>query len=197
MAPGCFLDTNVLLYAVSTSETKRRKRDLARELLQDDDWTLSIQVLQEFYVQATRVTRLDALTAAEARLLLSTSPDGIRPVLLCALTTGMRRGEILSLDWSDVDLEKGVLVVQPEREKAGRVRPVPMVAELKAWRSAAAKAAGVPAYVIAKDATLLAIAAVRPAAPDALEAIPGVGPAFMERHAGDVLRIVGDRRLAA
>ena len=71
MAPGCFLDTNVLLYAVSTSETKRRKRDLARELLQDDDWTLSIQVLQEFYVQATRVTRPDALTAAEARELIA------------------------------------------------------------------------------------------------------------------------------
>jgi integrase len=72
------------------------------------------------------------LTAGEARLLLSKAPEVIRPVLLCALTTGMRRGEILSLDWSDVDLEKGVLLVQPEREKAGRGRPVPMVAELKA-----------------------------------------------------------------
>jgi hypothetical protein len=40
-------------------------------LLKDADWTLSIQVLQEFYVQATRVTRPDALTAAEARELLA------------------------------------------------------------------------------------------------------------------------------
>ena len=70
MAPGCFLDTNVLLYAVSSSAAERSKRDLARELLQDDDWTLSIQVLQEFYVQATRTSRTDALSAAEARQLV-------------------------------------------------------------------------------------------------------------------------------
>lgn len=55
MAPGCFLDTNVLLYAVSADPRKAAKRDLARELLQEDDWTLSIQVLQEFFVQATGV----------------------------------------------------------------------------------------------------------------------------------------------
>jgi superfamily II DNA helicase RecQ len=49
-----------------------------------------------------------------------------------------------------------------------------LLAELRTWRSAAAKAAAVPAYVIAKDATLHAIAAVRPATPGALEALPGV-----------------------
>ena len=70
MAPGCFLDTNVLLYAVSTSEAERGKRDRARELLQEDDWTVSIQVLQEFYVQATRVSRPHALRADEARELI-------------------------------------------------------------------------------------------------------------------------------
>ena len=54
MAPGCFLDTNVLLYAVSTDPGEAAKRDLARELLQEDDWTLSIQVLQEFRVHLGR-----------------------------------------------------------------------------------------------------------------------------------------------
>ena len=61
MAPGCFLDTNVLLYAVSVDPGEAAKRDLARELLQEDDWTLSIQVLQEFDVQATRASRPWAL----------------------------------------------------------------------------------------------------------------------------------------
>ena len=67
MAPGCFLDTNVLLYAVSASPAERRKRDLARQLLQEDDWTVSVQVLQEFVVQATRASRPEALPAADAR----------------------------------------------------------------------------------------------------------------------------------
>jgi predicted nucleic acid-binding protein len=39
-----------------------RKRDRAIELLDDDSSALSIQVLQEFYVQATRSTRTDALS---------------------------------------------------------------------------------------------------------------------------------------
>ncbi|MGA0122362.1 MAG: RecQ family ATP-dependent DNA helicase [Gaiellales bacterium] len=69
--------------------------------------------------------------------------------------------------------------------------PAALVEQLKAWRSETAKAQGVPAYVVAKDATLHAIAAVRPTGPAALEALPGVGPAFMERHAAAVLAIVG------
>ena len=70
MAPGCFLDTNVLLYAVSNASSERGKRDLSRELLQQDDWTVSVQVLQEFYVQAIRASRPDALHPEEARALI-------------------------------------------------------------------------------------------------------------------------------
>ena len=81
MAPGCFLDTNVLLYAVSASPAERRKRDLARQLLQEDDWTVSVQVLQEFVVQATRASRPEALPAADARALVeSWSRFRVQPV---------------------------------------------------------------------------------------------------------------------
>jgi predicted nucleic acid-binding protein len=66
MAAGCFLDTNILLYAISTTTSEQAKRSLARYLLQDDDWTLSIQVLQEFYVQATRTSRPNCLLPSEA-----------------------------------------------------------------------------------------------------------------------------------
>jgi predicted nucleic acid-binding protein len=56
-----FLDTNILLYSISTDSAETRKRDIAIALLEDDDIGLSVQVLQEFYVQATRPTRSDAL----------------------------------------------------------------------------------------------------------------------------------------
>jgi predicted nucleic acid-binding protein len=52
-----FLDTNVLLYSVSTNPKERIKRDIAQHLLSARDNALSVQVLQEFYVQATRATR--------------------------------------------------------------------------------------------------------------------------------------------
>jgi len=56
-----FLDTNILLYSISTAEDESDKRARACRLLDRDDCALSIQVLQEFYVQSTRASRADAL----------------------------------------------------------------------------------------------------------------------------------------
>lgn len=57
-----FLDTNVLLYSISRAPEEARKRDRAIQLLDEPDCGLSVQVLQEFYAQATRATRADALS---------------------------------------------------------------------------------------------------------------------------------------
>ncbi|MEO8658024.1 MAG: PIN domain-containing protein [Bryobacteraceae bacterium] len=56
-----FLDTNVLLYSISRSSDESLKRERAISLLADDSGAVSIQVLQEFYVQATRSSRSDAI----------------------------------------------------------------------------------------------------------------------------------------
>ena len=56
-----FVDTNVLLYAASTAVDELEKRTAARAILDRDDLVLSTQVLQEFYVQATRATKQDRL----------------------------------------------------------------------------------------------------------------------------------------
>ena len=47
-------DTNILIYAADTSLEERVKRARAAEVLKEDDLSLSTQVLQEFYHQATR-----------------------------------------------------------------------------------------------------------------------------------------------
>lgn len=65
-----FVDTNVLLYALSTADDERRKAESAREILAADDLGLSVQVLQEFYVQATRATRSDRLSHEQAATLV-------------------------------------------------------------------------------------------------------------------------------
>ena len=56
-----FLATDILLYSVSRNPAESRKRDRAIALLEDDSSAVSIQVLQESYVQATRSTRPDAV----------------------------------------------------------------------------------------------------------------------------------------
>ncbi len=63
-----------------------------------------------------------------------------------------------------------------------------LLEELKAWRMAAAGEK--PAYTVANNATLEAIAATRPGDEPALAEIRGVGPAFIERHAENVLEII-------
>lgn len=65
-----FVDTNVLLYAVSTAPDEKDKKTRALAILDDSDLALSIQVLQEFYVQSTRPTRPQRLAHAEAVALI-------------------------------------------------------------------------------------------------------------------------------
>jgi predicted nucleic acid-binding protein len=64
-----FLDTNILLYAISNDESEVKKKEIARNLLMGNDWGVSVQVLQEFYVNAVREKRPSkraAMTVAEA-----------------------------------------------------------------------------------------------------------------------------------
>lgn len=65
-----FVDTNVLLYAISQDADEQRKAARANELLSTGDVGLSVQVLQEFYVQATRDSRADRLTHEQAAALV-------------------------------------------------------------------------------------------------------------------------------
>jgi len=64
------------------------------------------------------------LTPEEARRLVDAASPAIRPVLIVALNTGMRRGEILSLKWSAVDLVRDFILI--EDSKSGKSRRIPM-----------------------------------------------------------------------
>jgi predicted nucleic acid-binding protein len=67
---GHFLDTNILLYSISQDQKERTKRDQAIRLLDADGGALSVQVLQEFYVQSTRASRSGALAHGQAEALI-------------------------------------------------------------------------------------------------------------------------------
>ena len=61
---------------------------------------------------------------------------------------------------------------------------------LRAWRLAAAREHGVPAYVIFHDGTLKDIARLRPTSPATLAAIPGVGAKKLEAYGDDLVAVV-------
>jgi integrase len=61
------------------------------------------------------------LEAAQA----SRNPD-LHAVILLAIETGMRRGEILGLEWANIDLSRGVITLASRSTKSKRRRLIPM-----------------------------------------------------------------------
>jgi integrase len=68
------------------------------------------------------------LTSEERRRLLDCCPAWLRPIVVAALKTGMRKGEIRNLRWADVDLTNNNIHVR--RTKSGKMRIVPIHPEL-------------------------------------------------------------------
>jgi len=64
------------------------------------------------------------LTPHQETTLLSHLPENHRPVVLTAVNTGLRQGELLRLTWADIDWNVGVLTIH--ETKAGECRRVPM-----------------------------------------------------------------------
>ena len=64
------------------------------------------------------------LSRDEIRRLLAAASDLFRPILIMALHTGMRRGEIMKIEWRDVDLRNRILRVR--ESKSGKQRTIPI-----------------------------------------------------------------------
>lgn len=65
----------------------------------------------------------------ETKLLDACAPiqrQHLRPLIICALDTGMRRGEMLKLRWSEVDLERRMIHVRAFNTKTMIARDVPI-----------------------------------------------------------------------
>jgi predicted nucleic acid-binding protein len=131
-----FVDTNILLYAISGDPDEAGKAETANVILGRNELCLSVQVLQEFYVQATRQNKANPLTHDEAVRYIqswrrfpvtSITPDLVEraldskkrwklsywdaAIIESARDAGCR--EVLSEDLNDRQSYAGVRVVNP------------------------------------------------------------------------------------
>ena len=78
--------------------------------------------------------------------------DHMKPLVLLALNTGMRRGELFNLHWKDVDTKGARLTVRGYGAKSGRTRHIPLndeaVTILKGWQETTGAETG---YVFPSD----------------------------------------------
>ena len=144
MSASRFVDTNVLLYSISQDPAEASKRAIAVSLLDTDDLALSVQVLQEFYVQATRASRKDPLEHEIAAGLIRTwlrfrVQDMTLPIVLGALEIKGQHGlsywdaaivaaaralgceELLSEDMSHGRIIEGILIRDPFRRASANL----------------------------------------------------------------------------
>jgi integrase len=75
------------------------------------------------------------LTPAEADALLAAAADHMRPIIVCALCTGLRRSNVLALDWSQIDLSDRparITVFGKSRRPGGKKLVIPVATPLLA-----------------------------------------------------------------
>lgn len=138
-----------LLARKAAAGVKARRLDMIRAALRQ---ALNYAMRHELVVRnvATLVSpprqqrfEIQPLDAAEARLLIEAVRD--RPLgslIITALSTGLRQGELLGLQWGDIDLNHGTLSVrrtvirvpgglrfaEPKTERSRRTLPLPGIA---------------------------------------------------------------------
>jgi integrase len=92
-------------------------------------------------VPERRKPRIMMSVAEEVRLLSAAAPH-LRTVIIAALDTGMRRGEILSQRWEHIDLTRELLSVTRSKTAGGEGREIPLTRRLLAILAAQRKPEG-------------------------------------------------------
>ncbi len=71
------------------------------------------------------------LTIEEEERLIANSAPHLKPIIQTAIHTGMRKNEILSLKWNNVDLENNVLTIEASNTKSKKLKRIPINSKLR------------------------------------------------------------------
>lgn len=95
-----------------------------------DEHLIVANPLARLHMERERKTRRQVMSLAEEEKLLSDAPEHLRQMIIAALDTGMRRGEITHQLWRDVDLPRKLLYVTQSKTPEGEMREIPLTSRL-------------------------------------------------------------------
>jgi len=113
MNADCFLDSNILVYAVDSAKESASKQAIAMKLLGQANFGLSAQVMQEFYVAVTRKIKKPLPIIDAANFLKNLSAFAVVPVDYGLITEGIRNSIKFHLSYWD-----GAIIAGAERLSA-------------------------------------------------------------------------------
>lgn len=142
------------------------------------------------YVGLSRVRTLDGLFLAG----LNDMALRLHPDIYDFDARLQTASDALAKEVGEVVIKKNVSIAKEDEPAVANPQ---LVAALRAWRTWQATAKNLPAYIIAHNKTLDAVAARRPQTPAQLLAVKGVGQKFVDAYGEEVLAITGDGQPAA
>lgn len=71
------------------------------------------------------------LTKEEEIKLLENSPSFLKNIIICALNTGMRKNEIITLEWMNVDLDNNLVIIELRNNKSKKLKRIPLNSKLR------------------------------------------------------------------
>jgi excisionase family DNA binding protein len=110
---------------VKNSSVNRELTVLKKMLNLAIEWDYDLEknpVTKECFFSEEQYRRKRVLDSEEEKKLYEAASLHLRPILTCALSTGMRSGEILGLKWKNCDLEKRKITIGADSSKTGKER---------------------------------------------------------------------------
>jgi len=145
---GYFADTAALRVTKAMAEEFRRKRKKFNPQIKDatvnrdlsvlrhllywavDEQLLAANPLARLKMPRERRIRRQILSVAEEVSLLGVAKSHLYLMIVIALDTGMRRGEITSQLWEDIDFSQRTLSVTHSKTPGGELREIPLTERL-------------------------------------------------------------------
>ena len=91
-----------------------------------------IRVVPKFKFLPEPAARKGFLDDTQFEKLLTALPSYLKPLAECLYSTGARVGEVRQVTWAQVDLDSGIIRLEPEQTKNAQARLLPMSSRLSA-----------------------------------------------------------------